>query len=220
VSEQPGVRRRLAGAAMAALIVAAGVPLAGAQLLDRVIAVVSGTIITLSDARAAIAFGFVETAGARDPIEAAMRWLVDRQLVIDEAGRSGFADVDPKALGESLDTIRKRFPSEPEYRASLARVGFDDAGVRQFAKETLLSRQYLESRFDSVLPPTDEDLREYYAAHAGRFVRDGRQLTFEQAQQDLRPLVQQERRQQAMAAWMERLRRRADVNEIYQAILK
>ena len=82
-------------------------------------------------------------------------------------------------------------------------------------RSTIVARQYVERRFDAVLPPTDEELREFYLAHRDRFVRDGRQLAFEEAAGDVRAMTEQDRRAQAVAAWMDRLRRRADVTEIY-----
>jgi hypothetical protein len=188
----------------------------GAQLVDRVIAVVSGTVIMLSDARAAIALGLFDPGAARDPIEAAMRWLIDRQLVIDEAGRGDRVEVDPDALGAAIDGARQRFPSEDAYRRALAECGLDDRTALRLVRDTLAARSYVERRFDSMLPPTEEELREYHADHRARFVRNGRQLTFEDALADVTAVLQQERRAQAVSAWMERLRRRADIREVYR----
>jgi hypothetical protein len=194
----------------------AAVPARGAQLVDRVIAVVSGTVLMLSDARAAIALGLFEPGAARDPIEAAMRWLIDRQLVIDEAGRGDRVEVDPDALGAAIDGVRQRFPSEDAYRRALAECGLDDRTAARLVRDTLAARLYVERRFDSMLPPTEEELREYHAGHRARFVRNGRQLTFEDALADVTAVLQQERRAQAVSAWMERLRRRADIREVYR----
>jgi parvulin-like peptidyl-prolyl isomerase len=200
-----------------AVLAAAAIPL-GAQVLDRVVAIVSGTVITLSDARAALALGLVDPgAAARDPIDAAMRWLIDRQLVLDEAGRGDRVDVEPAALGQALDGVRQRFASDADFSLALAGFGLDEKGLQRLVRGTLTARMYVERRFDSVLPPTDEELREYYASHAARFVRNGRPLTFEDALAELTAVVQQERRDQAVSAWMDRLRRRADIREVYQA---
>ena len=199
-----------------ALLAAAAMPV-GAQVLDRVIAVVSGTVIMLSDARAALTLGLFDPGTARDPIEAAMRWLIDRQLVLDEAGRGDRVEADPGALDQALAAARQRFASDADYRRALAGLGLDDKGVRRLVRDTLAARLYLDRRFESVLPATEEELREYYASHAAGFTRNGRQLSYEDALADLTATVQQQRRSQATAAWMERLRRRADIREVYQA---
>jgi hypothetical protein len=190
-------------------------PVRGAQVVDRVVAVVSGTVILLSDVRAALTLGLFDAGAARDPIEAAMRWLIDRQLVLDEAARGDRIDVDPAALGQALDDVRQRFASDAEFRRAMAGLGLDEPGLRRFVRDTLTARLYVERRFDSVLPPTEEELRAYYTSHASRFVRNGRQLTFEDAAADVTAVLQQERRAQAVAAWMDRLRRRADIRQVY-----
>jgi hypothetical protein len=206
-------------AAITSVVVAAAavVPVRAAQILDGVVAVVSGTVILLSDARAVVTLGLFDAGAARDPIEAAMPWLIDRQLVLDEAGRGDRVVVDAAALGQALDAVRQRFASDAEYRRALEGLGLDDAGVKRLVQGTLMARQYVEDRFDSVLPPTEDELREYHASHASRFVRNGRQLTFEEALADVSAVLQQERREQAVSAWMDRLRRRADIREVYRA---
>ena len=203
--------------ALALLVASASATARAAQVVDRVVAVVSGTVILLSDARAVVTLGLFDAGAARDPIEAAMPWLIDRQLVLDEAGRGERVVVDAAALGRALDAVRQRFASDAEYRRALEGLGLDDAGVKRLVQGTLMARQYVEDRFDSVLPPTEDELREYHASHASRFVRNGRQLTFEEALADVSAVLQQERREQAVSAWMDRLRRRADIREVYRA---
>jgi hypothetical protein len=203
-------------AALAALMVWGAAPLRGAQaVVDRVIAVVSGTVILHSDAQAALALGLVDAAGTRDPVETAMRRLIDRQLVLDEAGRGDRLDVGPEAVARAVAEARQRFASDAEYRRALAGLGLDDRGLERLLRDTLVVRLYVERRFDAAPPLTDEELRAYYAGHLARFVRDGRQMSFEDAAAEVTEVLQQERRDQAIAAWMDRLRRRAEIREVY-----
>lgn len=208
---------RVAATALAALAVMAAAPVQGAQVVDRVIAVVSGTVIMLSDARAALTLGLVDPAGAKDPVEAAMRWLIDRQLVLDEAGRGDRVDVEPAAVAQAVAGARQRFASESEYRRTLDSLGLDDAGVERAARETLTARTYIERRFDSAVPLTDQEVKDYYAGHTERFARNGKPVPFDDAVAGVTAALQQERRDQAVAAWLDRLRRRADIREVYQA---
>lgn len=190
-------------------------PVGAAQVLDRVLAIVSGTVLLHSDARAALALGLCDPGGAHDPVEAAMRWLIDRQLVLDEAARGERVDIGTAALDEAVRDVRRRFGSEDDYRREFAALGLDDRTLQRLVRDTLVARLYVERRFDSVLPAGEDELREYYAAHAARFVRGGRQLSYDEALADVTAALQQERRAQAVAAWMERLRRRADIRVVY-----
>jgi len=214
----PGARRATWRSIAAALALAACVaPLGAAELLDRVIAVVSGTVITLSDANAALAFGFVEAAPPADPVEAAMRWLVDRQLVLDDASRGGGGTAAQAEVDRAMAAIRKRFPGASAFEAALARLGLDEAGAQAFVRSTLEAREYVARRFAAVVQPSDEDIRDYYARHLERFMRDGRQLDLVEATDAVRVIILQERREQATATWMDRLRRRAAIVEVYRA---
>jgi len=207
-------------AAIVAAALAAFAAAPGAQVVDRVIAVVSGSVIMLSDARAALTLGLFDAGDAADPVAAAMRWLIDRRLVLDEAGRGERIDVDAAALGQAVEQVKQRFASADEYRRALEGLGLDEAGVTRLVRETMVARQYVENRFDSALPASDEELRAYYDSHAARFVLNGRQLTFEEALADVTAALRRERRQQAVAAWMDRLRRRADIREVYRSVTR
>lgn len=205
-------------AALVALLVWGAGPVRAAQVVvDRVIAVVSGTVILQSDARAALALGLVDVTGARDPVEAAMRWLIDRRLVLDEAGRGDRLDVGADALARATAAARQRFASDAEYRRTLAGLGLDDRGLEGLLRDTLAARLYVERRFDAATPLSDDELRAYHTAHPERFVRNGRPLSFDDAVSEVTAVLQQERRDQAIAAWMNRLRRRAEIREIYTA---
>ncbi len=186
-----------------------------AELIDRVLAVVSGSIITLSDARAAIEFGLVETDQAPDPVAVATAWLVDRQLALDEVNRSDAGDVDPAVVDARLRQVEQRFTERSTFAAALARCGLNRSGARAFIHDTLRVERYLSRRFEAILPGTEEELRAHYAGQPGRFTRDGRPLTFDQARELVQASLQAERRKQAIDAWLSRLRRRTDVTELY-----
>ena len=209
-----------AGMFVAALLGLAGerAPLRAAELLDRVIAVVSGTVITLSDARAAIGFGLVDASDARDPVATAMQWLVDRQLVLDEVNRYESSDSASVQVDAVFDELRRRLETGTTFDAALARFGLDQEGARRFVRDTVRVQEYLKRRFESILPATDDELSEHYAAQPGRFVRDGRQLSFDAARDLVQADLQDERRVVAIDAWLARLRRRAEVNELYLPI--
>jgi len=198
------------------LALTASVALVGAsELLDRVIAVVSGSVITLSDARTAIMFGLVDTRDARDPVAVAMQWLVDRQLVLDEVNRFEAPDPNLANVDPVFSEIRKKLAGGKGAAAALASLGLDEDGARRFVRDTVRVQQYLRRRFESILPGTDEELRQYYSANRSRFTSDGRQLTLEQARDLVQESLQESRRIQAIDAWLARLRRRADVYELY-----
>jgi hypothetical protein len=82
----------------------------GQQVIDRVLAVVGGQVITQSDAEAAQAFGLVDIGRAGDPVRAAVDGLINRELILDEVNRYSAAEQDPAVVETRLASVRARFP--------------------------------------------------------------------------------------------------------------
>lgn len=188
------------------------------DLLDRVLAVVSGTIITLSDVRAAIELGFVDTRDARDPVGVGVTRLIERRLVLDEALRYEMWDPDMVSVEAMLVWARQRYASEAEWESAKRRLGLTDDGIRTMAADILLVELFVERRFESQPLPSEAELQAYFDRHRAAFVRDGRPMTFEEARAEVETRIRQERRTQAANEWVARLRRRADVSELYTPV--
>ncbi len=183
--------------------------------VDRVVAIVSGTIVTMTDALAALDFGFLDAADADDPVAAAVEWLVDRQLVLDEAARYGTPDPEPARVSEVVSGIRARFAGPELFSARLSQLGLSEDDLRLLVRQNLLARSYVERRFDVTLAVTETEAQEYYRLRVDRFVRDGRLRSFEEARSAVYEALTRERRERAVADWLAGLRRRNDVSILY-----
>ncbi len=117
------------------------------DVIDRVLAVAGGEVITLSDVRAALALGRVQAGTAADPNRVALTQLIDRALLLAEVNR--FAPPEPSALtiDSALDSVVARFPTAEAFDAALERLGVDRAFVRELLREDLRIRAYLDQRF-------------------------------------------------------------------------
>ncbi|MGC4083263.1 MAG: hypothetical protein QM736_14430 [Vicinamibacterales bacterium] len=144
---------RLAAVCVGAWLMAgAAVRVDGAQgeVIDRVLAVASGEIITLSDVRAARELGRVDVAGAPDPVRAVLSQLIDRALVLAEVNR--FAPPEPSAasIDAAFDAVVARFPTPAAFDATVERLGIDRTFVRELLREDLRIRAYLDQRFTAA----------------------------------------------------------------------
>jgi hypothetical protein len=203
------IDRTLAIRVLLLLVLAA--PVAAQEMIDRVLAVVGGQVITLSDARAALEFGFVEPppAGA-DPIRVALDEAIRRQLVLSEVERYSAPEPDLAVIDQRLAAVRGRFPSEDAFQAALARSGLNANGVRDVIRDTWRIEQYLRDRFSAVVQPTEEEVERYYAEHPSEF-----KVSYEAARQAIREALMLGRRNDVMTDWLDRLRRRADISDLY-----
>lgn len=143
-----GRRAGVAGLALC-LVGLAGSPL-GAQVIERVLAVVDGRVITLLDVQAARTLRLVDATGQPDQTQAVLSQLIDRALILDEVDRYAPAEPDPAAVDRGLAAIRERFPSQAAYEQALAQTGMESFAVRQWVRNDLRIQAYLEQRFASA----------------------------------------------------------------------
>jgi hypothetical protein len=141
------MKLRIAGWQMAGLMVLAA-PVA-AETIDRVLAVVAGQLIMLSDVTAARDLGIVTPAAGGDPLGSVLGKMIDRELMLAEVDRYAPAEPEAAEVDRELAAVRARFPSEKSFGDVLARSGFEPAHVREIVRQNLRLRAYLDQRFTS-----------------------------------------------------------------------
>ena len=184
-----------------------------AEVIDRVLAVVSSQIITLSDVRAALAFGLVDGGQAPDPVAVALQKLIERELVLTEVHRYEPPEPQQAAIDVKFAAARARFSSDSTYAAALATSGLDQDRLRDLLKEELRIEAYLDERFIGAAQPTDDEVDTYVREHSQEAMANERSA--EAARDFVRQRLTGERRAALIAEWLEGLRRRADVTELY-----
>lgn len=162
-----------------------------AEIIDRVLAVMPGQIVTLSDLEAALELGLVEPAAGSDRLAGGLTALVDRLLMLNEVRRVVPPEPTPAAIDARIARMRARFGSPSGFSRVLAARGVGEAVLRIYAADDLRLESYLDERFSAASQPTDEEVR--------------------QAGEAARPRLVAERRQTLIGAWIADLRRRADV---------
>ena len=179
-----GIRgKKLIGAGLlAAFLVACARP-ASAEIIDRILAVIGGQVLTKSDVDAAVALGLTDGG---------LESLIDRVLMLNEVRRV----VPPEPSAASVDTrlsaIRSRFDSPAALARVLSASGIDEVVLRVYAADDLRLQSYLDERFSAASQPTQEEVRQAGGEAA-------------------RAKLAADRRRTLVTAWVAELRRRADV---------
>jgi len=201
------------GWAAALLVIALGAQrAAGAEIIDRTLAVVGGEIVLLSDANAAVKFGLIEVPAIGDEagLRAALHALVDRQLQLFEVNRYLPPEPAASAIDARVDAIRARL-GEAGFRAALAETGMAEAQVRSRIRDNLRIESYRAQRFGAALQPTDDDLLRYYRANEATFTRNGVLQPFDDVRAAVRDQLVRERSGALIAEWLDTLRRRTEI---------
>jgi len=176
-------------------------------LLDRVVARVNGSVILLSDVRAAVLFGLVDGPPESDD---AMEQMVQRALLVEEVNRFPPPEPTAEAIESELALLRTRAGvSSDEVERT---TGLTADNVRLLARDRLRIQGYIDQRFGLTVPLTDEQVLQYYRAHPEEFTTNGQLTPFERAQGLVRERAGLEQRQRTISQWLGDLRARADVS--------
>jgi hypothetical protein len=149
------------GGALIAAVLAAGV--IRAETIDRVLAVVAGQLITLSDVTAARDLGLEPADGAADPVRVILTRLIDRELILAEVDRYAPPEPTAEAVDGEVERVRARFPSPDAFNAALERSGMDEKHLRETVRQNLRMAAYLDQRFTSAADRRQSLIEEWTA---------------------------------------------------------
>ncbi len=114
--------------------------------IDRIMAVVSGQPITLSDVNAALTFQLVEPppAGA-DRIKIALDRVIDRALMLSEVDRYQPPEPAPDTINEQLTAIREKLGAR--FGTELKATGISEDALRREIRNNIRLQIYMNQRF-------------------------------------------------------------------------
>jgi hypothetical protein len=130
-----------------ALVLGAGAGVARAEIIDRVLAVVGGELIMLSDVQAARDLGLVAPSRTADPIREVLTQLIDRTLQLAEVERYAPPDPTREDVDREVERVRARFATQDAFEKALERSGMDQARLRERLRDDLWIQAYLDQRF-------------------------------------------------------------------------
>ena len=203
------VRLALLCAVMGAALGSRQTPGPGA-LIDRVLAVVEGQVIMLSDVRAFLDLRLIAPPDATDhaPVLTA---LIERQLILDEAARYLVEAPPSDEVDARLADVVGRVGGAKVFGERLLGVGFTVDDLRQVLRDDLRIERYLARRFVSARQPTEDEVAVYFRDHADEFLADGVLPSFDAARGEARRRLSEGLRQERIDDWVALLAARADV---------
>jgi hypothetical protein len=135
-----------------------------AEVIDRVMAVVDGTPITLSDVDAAIAFQLVTPPTQGDRLAGVLDRLIDRALMLAEVERYRPSPPAPEPVDARVAEIEQRAGSAAGLDRQLAAVGLSRDQLRRWVRDDLMIRAYLDERFGVSTPARGGLVRDWIAS--------------------------------------------------------
>jgi hypothetical protein len=184
---------------------------AHAQTIDRVLAVVEGQIVTLSDVHAALKFGLVPADVATDPIQAALRRVIERRLMLAEVERYAPPEPSQASVDAGVAAIQSRFKDALAFEIALNQSSLPREQMRRYVRDSLRIDAYLQQRFSSAAEPNDEEIARHYQERASEFTVNGVLRPLEEVRERVRTSLVEERRAEAVNQWLQGLWRRGSI---------
>ena len=125
-------------------------------VIDRIMAVVSGQPVMLSDVSAATEFHLVDVpAGTADVTAYVLRQLIRRRLMLSEVDRLQPPQPDEIEITIRVDAMERQAGSAAAFDRELAVTGITRDQLRRFIRDDLRIRTYLLERFGADRPEAE-----------------------------------------------------------------
>lgn len=169
--------------AIAALTLLAGIPSAGwsASAKDSaasVVATVNGITITRQDfdreMETAKKYFAHEGHDAKDKAQeqerrqAVLDKLVNGAILYDASVKEGIK-VDPAAVDAEFNAYKARFHAEKEFQDALAKLSFDEAGIKEKIGQSLAIEQFINEKFVGKAKVAEQEIKDYYDNNVSAF---------------------------------------------------
>jgi len=128
-----------------------GASAAPADVIDRIMAVVGGRTITLSDVNAALLFHQIRPpAEVKDTAGYAVERLIERTLMLAEVERFQPPEPDPVEITIRVDALERGAGSAAAFDKLLAVTGLTRDQLRRQIRDDLRVATYLNQRFGAT----------------------------------------------------------------------
>jgi len=161
-----------------ALVSVAWLALAGKkQPSEDKVAVVNGSVITRADFDTEMSRVQRGLFSMEKPLsdsklsevkKEALENLIDRELLYQESQKKGIK-VDEAAINEQLSTLKKRFPSEAEFKKALSETNLSEAAIKSQFKRGMAIQQFIDNQFVQKVKISNKEIKDYYDSHPGFF---------------------------------------------------
>ena len=183
------------------------------EVVDRIVAIVNGQVITLTDVKVARAFGLYDKgqeSTEHASTEKVLQKLIDRKLVIQMTRDD--ASVDRDEMEAFLDNVSAQMGNE-QFREELDRFGMQRADLGPYAYEQILFNRIISSRFDRTVLVTLEEIQAFYET---RYLPDRRDKGIEPQSMldifdDIETRIRKEKSEKQVEEWIQNLREKAEI---------
>ena len=187
-----------------------------AVTVDRIAATVDRQVLTVSEITQMVEIRFFARTAETDDDHRrnVLDALIAQALRFRDVERFGAQDISADVIEARLVEIQRRFPTEAEFLAAVARAELTLDEVRALVKRQLQVEAYIQERFAPLVFISNEEIDTYYRGPWTQ-QRRARGLSvppLASVQDEIRTAVRGSRLEEEIGKWTAQLRERADVD--------
>jgi len=199
------------------------------QVIDRIVAVVNGEVVTLGQLQRALSVyesnrvaGLAGGCDLPTSIEGVDRerremetldCLIDSLLVYQYVRRFPQVDVTSSAISTEFQELAATYPTRQEFDSEMQRWGFTTATLRRALERQLIVESYVETRFREYVDISQQRITGYYEETlAEEMQKLGEPLPAMESVSDLiTAILREEEVNRRIDEWIVELRERAEI---------
>lgn len=140
-------------------------------------AVVNGSVITQADLKREMAGAQRRPSSMGKPLDdsqlleikkEAIERLIERELLYQESQKKGIK-LDETAVNEQLETLKKRFPSEAEFKNALSKMNMSEGRVKSEFTRGMAIQKFINNELVQKITVSDKEIKTYYDSNPDFF---------------------------------------------------
>jgi peptidyl-prolyl cis-trans isomerase C len=143
--------------------------------------------------------------------------LIDKELLYQEARKQKIV-VEEETVGETLDALRKKFPSEKAFQDKMGQMNLSEETLRSQIRKDLAVQQLAEKEILVHVKVSEQDTQSFYDSHREHFKEPERVRASHiliKSKPDADPVNKEERRKE-----LEAVKKRLDQGEDFAVLAK
>ncbi len=145
-----------------------------AEVVDRIVAVVNGSVITLSELNAAVSVAVSESK-VQGSVEEVRTEILDRLVenrLMEQAASKAGIDVSEKEIENAIEDVRRQNNlNKDELIVALTKIGLTYRGYKEQIKTQIRKVKFIEREFRRKVKIPVEDIEDYYRQNRRSFYR-------------------------------------------------
>jgi hypothetical protein len=190
---------------------------AAQKIVDQIVALVNGEVITRSD----LIWSLALDPKAPDPsgkmsseiLQRKLEVIIDERLIAQEAAKLPAAEVSQGEVEEAIRALKSSFRTEEEFQRRVEAVGLTAERISDMARQRVLINRFIDFRFRSFVLVSEEEVRDYYEQKLAPEVRrrGADPPSLDKVRGDIVALLKQQKVNIEIDRWLREIRQRAEI---------